>query len=805
MSAPENLGSAHPGSVPPERPLNEAEEKMHRRRVRRRAFIGLGLFLTAVILGVGGYVWVFLHNSLPPIDGVVSVPGVDSEVFVYRDERGVPQIFAKSVTDAYFALGWTHASDRLFQMEVIRRLAVGRLSQLAGREVFEEDVISRVLGHYRMAEEQLDALDDETRAIVDAYCLGINGYVARTGKRPIEMKVLRAPYDPWRPHELLAIFSWQSWTVDRMLSDDEAYFELYERFGRDAAEAARYLPDGSVPTTVGAASGAESGTFGFDGLASAWKPSFASNAFAVAPEKSASGKALLALDPHVDITRIPGLWYIVGMHIEDTGLDAVGVTTPGLPCLVMGHTKTTAWGATAGGFDVVDTFEETVDPEDPARYLGPDGSLAFEAFDDEIPVRGERDAEPLRVRWTRHGPLWPGRDAEDGSRVYAIRWAGHDADWAEALTASLHLPYSANFDEFRATATSLGAMNLNWMWAEADGGIGYQLGPPVPIRGAAQALLPIDGRVAANDWQGYRPLDETPHTYGPEKGWLASCNNPPARTSVSYDLPGTFVYDRIRRAEELFADRESIAADDLVRAQLDLVDPLLRDWRVAAADTLQSLGETAKADAVRKWDGTMALDSQPAAILALWRHALRESVFEDEIERLGTYRMIERVFDDASSRFWDDVRTDAVETRDDVLAATMRSVLEVVDGDETLGDVQSVTIGHPFGKSRAGRFLRLTRGPFPWPGSAGTLSASFSKRADGGGLETMAAPSWRYVLDFADVDACRMAMPGGQSGHPLSDHFFDWFPDFRAGEYHVVPISRAAVEDAAVATLRIIP
>lgn len=788
------------GPVTPEPPISEAEEAMHRRRVRRRAFIGLGLFLTAIVIGVGGFVWVFLHNSLPPTNGVVSVPGVESEVFVYRDERGVPQIFAKSVTDAYFALGWTHASDRLFQMEVVRRLAVGRLSQLAGREVYEEDVISRVLGHYRMAQEQVDSLDEETRAIVDAYCLGINGYLARTGKRPLEMKVLRAPWDPWRPYELLAILSWQSWIVDRMLSDDEAYFEMYERFGREAAEAARYVSDGTVPTTVGQTSGS-----GFDGLGSAWRPSFASNAFAVAPEKSASGKALLALDPHVDITRIPGLWYIVGMHIEDTGLAAVGVTTPGLPCLVMGHTKTTAFGATAGGFDVVDTFEETVDPEDPARYLGPDGSLPFEVIDDEMIVRGEREPVPLRVRWTRHGPLWPGRDSEDGSRVYAIRWAGHDMDWAAALAASLRVPYSRDFDEFRATATSLGAMNLNWLWAEADGGIGYQLGAPVPIRGASQALLPIDGRVAANDWQGYRSLDETPHVYRPEKGWLASCNNPPARASVSYELPGTYAFDRIRRAEELFADRPSISADDLVRAQLDLVDPLLRDWRLAAADTLAALGESAKAEAVRAWDGTMALDSHEAAILALWRHALCESVFEDEIERLGTYRMIERVFDDASSRFWDDVDTDAVETRDDVFAETMRSVLERVEGGATLGDVQSLRIGHPFGRSRAGKFLRLTRGPFPWPGSVGTLSASFSKRADGGGLATVAAPSWRYVLDFADVDSCRMAMPGGQSGHPLSDHFFDWFPDFQAGEYHTVPISREAVEEAAVATLRIIP
>ncbi len=779
------------------------DDFMRRRRIRRRLFAGVVLFLLAVPTAVAGYLYFFLRNTLPQLGGTAPVPGISRDVTIHRDERGIPRIYASNEADAYFALGWTHAGDRLFQMELLRRLSGGQLARLLGDIGLEEDLRSRRYGHRRMAEAHAEKLDERTRALLTAYVEGINTFVARTGKRTFEFKILRAPFDTWSVVDVLAIGSWQSWYGDALLSDDETYLELLENAGIEKAEAARFAYPAEAPTIVARGSLPESRSE-IESLVNGLRIATASNAFAIAGSKSRSGEALIAFDPHVDITTLPGMWYVAGLHVtgEDgsTPLDAVGITVPGLPYVFMGHNGKSAWGFTAAGVDLGDFVRERTDPDDPTKYLTPEGPMPYEIVTEPVQVRGQKSPIELEVRITRHGPILFDGEEEDGDPI-AIRWAGHDSDLASVAAAMLDMPTVTSFDRFRELTTALRA-NLEWFYADENGDIGYQLGAPVPIRAVDEALFPVSGHDGNPNWTGYAPLEETPHAFRPAKGWLASCNQKPRRSGA--DIPGTYVLDRILRAEELFADREAFDLDDLAAAQLDRVDADLRRWREPAAETLDRLGDAARAAALRAFDGEMSLTSADAALLVTWRSLLLELIFMDELGSPGTLRMLDRVFDDPDSPLFDDTRTDEVEDRAFIQDAAMRRALASTK-DKTWGDLQSLTFSHPFSQARGAGFLGLVRGPFPRAGSPGALNASFHARGETDEFQSRIGPSWRFLLDFADLDACRMSLPAGQSGNPMSPFFFDFYESWDAGEYWTVPFSRAAVEESAKHTLRLTP
>jgi len=805
-------------------PTNAPDDLLaRRRRVRRRVLIGLVIFALAVPTGIAGFLYFFLRNTLPPMAGRLELPGPTAEITIHRDARGIPQVFAETERDAYFALGFLHASDRLFQMELTRRLASGSLAQLLGWIALDADRESRLLGHRRMARAQVGRLDARTRELLEAYVAGINAYVPRTGRRPFEFKILRAPFDRWSVDEVLAILSWQSWFADRLLSDDPAYLALYEGAGAEAVEAARASYPEWAPATVARASLTPLGPLGpvldeawVAGLARALRPG-ASNALAVSARRSESGAALLALDPHVDITQLPGLWYVAGLHAADTGLDVVGITTPGTPFVSMGHNGSLAYGFTVAGVDLADYYLERLDPADPGRYATPDGYARFDTVRESIRVRDASVPIELEVRSSRHGPVVypaaavggraPGAPGEEGpdafgdDRVVALRWAGHDADLARAARSLFGLPRATSFDELRERVTALGAANFAWVFAHAQGSIGYQLGAPVPVRGSDERLLPLEGWVEGNDWRGYRPAGELPYRIDPPDGALAACNNRPA---CATDIPGTYAFDRILRATEVLAGDGPISAADLHAAQLDRVDRYLERRRDLVADTLEAVGRADLADRMRRFGGDVGDDSELGAIALAFGVELRYAVFEDEIDGPGTPRMLERVLGDAGSPLFDDRTTGASETRAAVLARAMERTLERVGG-RRLGDVQSLTLRHPFWQARGAAFLGLARGPYPRGGSPGSLDASFPELQEDGSLRVVAGPSWRFVLDFADVDGCRMALPAGQSGNPMSPHFFDFFELWQDGESWPLPFTREAIEANSMHTLVLAP
>jgi penicillin amidase len=760
---------------------------------------------------------------VPPEDGTVTVGGIHDSLAITYDARGIPQVWASDHHDALFALGYLHASERMFQMDLFRRLAYGRLSEMVGSIAVDLDIQQRHLGHDRLAEAALDRLSDQNRAALQAYCDGVNSYVETARAMPFEFRLLPVDFEPWTVENCLALTSYQSWFSNALMNSDGYFRELTDMLGRDSA--ATYAPSYPdwAPTTIPrsyemsagpsdslqpandglpcALADADSrplwpaGAVGEAVMQSALAPAGGSNAWVVSPTRSQSGRAMLASDPHLEISRLPQFWYTAGIHAADGSIDALGITTPGLPFVIMGHNGATAWAFTVGGIDVNDYYRERINPGDSLEHMTPEGWAEMEVIVDTVHIS---DAAPreIRIKLTRHGPVMHRSDSP--GHVYSLRWTGFDADLNAAVEAGLDLARISNFEEFRRTVTSLGALDASWMYADSGGNIGYQLGTPIAIRDPVTALLPPDGWTEGHEWRGYVPDDSMPHAVNPRQGWLAVCNSLPTR---AMELPGTFAFDRITRANSLLDSLERYTPDDLERMQTDLVSSHWRRWREVLAVALEHNGDSAWADSARAWNGTCDLNSRVAPMMAIFMKKLKRSSFVAVGTDLST-----GIPSSTMEDFWSPVlvtmHLDSVQLQQASRAA--RSALEWTRG-RTMGQVQTLTMRHPMARVPViGSLLGLERGPWPWRGAPGTLNASWFGQRDSTLVSSVGA-SWRFVIDFADVDSASMVLPAGNSGHPASDHFFDFFEMYRSGERWTVPFSEDAVRSRAAGTLVLQP
>lgn len=792
---------------------------------RTRRFIWFGLtILLALVLGIGIAGWLMISLPVPPENGVVEIRGLKRPVEITFDAMGIPQVWAADNHDAMFGLGYLHASERMFQMDLFRRLAYGRLSEMIGSMTVDLDIQQRHLGHGRLAEQAMDGLSEENRAALGAYCAGVNAYVETARAMPFEFRLLPVDFEEWTVKDCLTLTSYQSWFSNALMNSDGYFRELTDRLGRDSA--ASYAPsypdwapvtiprtyyrsaspDGARPRSTpgrygsvlnGSVPGGLSAqkAVGRTVLSSQHAPVGGSNAWVVSPTRSQSGRAMLASDPHLEISRLPQFWFAAGMHAADGSIEALGITTPGLPFVIMGHNGRAAWAFTVGGVDVNDYYRERINPDDSLQYLTPDGWADLEVIVDTVYIS---DAPPreISIKSTRHGPIM--RRSGSSGYVYSLKWAGFDADLNRAVEAGLELAHASDFEGFRRTVTSLGALDASWMYADSGGNIGYQLGTPVAVRDPLTALLPPDGWIEGHEWSGYLPLDSTPHAINPQRGWLAVCNSLPTRT---IELPGTFAFDRITRVSVLLDSLQRFRPDDLEDMQMDLTSAHWVRWRRVLAKALERHGGSAWADSVRNWDGSCDENSRVAPIMAIFMHNLKQASFAEVGSGLSS-GIPSATMEDIWSPVLTTMPLDSIRLKQAAEAA--RLALDWSEG-RSMGEVQTLTMRHPMARVPViGGLLDLQRGPWPWRGAPGTLNASWFGQRDSTLVSSVGA-SWRFVIDFATVDSATMVLPAGNSGHPASDHFFDFFDMYRSGERWTVPFTREAVYSRATGTLILHP
>ena len=614
-------------------------------RVLRR-FVVVVIVLTVLIAGA---IWIRLWRATPQVSGSVLLPGASMPVEVLRDTDGVPHIRAATEADAMFGLGVVHAQDRLWQMEFQRRLGRGRLAEILGPDALRTDRFFRVLDLDQIVTDNWPHLDAATRTLADAYLAGVNAWIAQlvSGTLPIEFALIGISPEPFTREDLGVWSKVMALGLSTNWRDELLRARIVGRLGEDAAAVLMpaytaggpiIVPEGIGPTAAAQKALSASRTAAplvSDGTLAALMRAApdaasgiaASNNWVLHGTRTASGKPVLANDPHLG-TRIPSVWYLA--HVSGGKLDAIGATLPGLPGIIIGHNQRVAWGETNVMTDVQDVFVERVNARQEALYRGVWEPMRVRR--ESIKVKGAPD-EVLVVRSTRHGPLVS--DILPGSTdALALRWSALDAA-DRTLDAFLRLNLAGNWEEFTAALSHLHAPMQNFVYADVDGNIGYFAPGAIPIRPRANGTLPVPGWTGEDDWAGYVPLDQVPRAFNPGRGFVVTANNQalpddyPHIISTNYE-PGY----RAARIIAMVEERSRTTVEDTARMQADVLSAqvaVLRPWLLRG----ESHGDRA-ADAkarLAQWDGAVRADSAAAALFEAWKGAAVRRIFADELGR----------------------------------------------------------------------------------------------------------------------------------------------------------------------------
>ena len=462
---------------------------------------------------------------------------------------------------------------------------------------------------------------------------------------------------------------------------------------------------------------------------------------------------------------------------------------------------------------MTDEYIERLNPNNPNEYQVGDKFVPFEQRIEYIKINGRERLDTLVVKSTRHGPVIEHRNNE--KEVLTLRWAGFDFSPAEGFKAGFQSLKCNNFSDFQHNVTRFGALDANWIYADYQGNIGYQLGTPIPIRKKSAGHRRLTGWDDKAEWLGYYKLQQTPHALNPVKGWIASCNNKPDESNIEYPLHGNFEDERIKRITKLLSSMGKFSRNDMKKFQNDLISVGLIQWQDEAIKILDLMGKENLRSRMANWDGSANLNSSEIALLEIWLALLKKKTFEDEFgdlidkfqnSLLFRNRNFYRIYMNNMENWFDNVETnDLVETRNDIAVGAMEEAITVL-GDRTWADVQTLSMSHPLSVIPIlSTFLSLEKGPFPRVGTCGSLNNTISFWNNKDSFTGRAGPSWRFILDFDDIDEAQMVIPAGQSGHPLSPHFFDFYDLWKRGEYWTVPFSEEKIKRRAVSKLQLLP
>jgi penicillin amidase len=786
--------------------------------------------LLAVALATG-----ILHLRSATIDYArdARLPGLSGAVEVWRDSLAVPHIWAASEPDLLRALGYVHAQERLWQMEMFRRVADGSLAEILGAGLVDSDRFLRTLGMGRAAALGEQRLDPATRALLEAYAAGVNTWIQdHAGALPPEFVALRFRPEPWTIRNSISVAKLMAWDLadwsvglDLQRAVDAVGPELAAELApRYPAWGATIIPGGG-PDTVGPAPDVDAAAVIEESASPARPPmrrlgmalpsipeparelleagsiSRASNSWVVDGSRTRSGRPLLANDPHLSL-RAPSLWMIAALHGGET--EVVGGTIPGIPGVVLGHTRGVSWGFTNAMVDDVDFFVETIDPEDPSRYLTPRGWAPLEVREDTILVK---DADPVvhTVRATRNGPLLSDVEARAGDRVLSMRWTSAEPSSASAI---LEMNRAGTAEEFLMAIRGFDDPHQNVIFADTAGRIGYWMVGRVPIRKSGDGLLPGDGATGEHDWVGYVGFDRHPRLLDPEEGFIVTANNAQGAEGSAGRVGANFADPyRAMRIREMLEGARDLTPDEVAAQQMDVLDLHALRYLPRALAAARAAGLDDAASLLERWDARASADSRAAPVFYVWHETLRGMVGRDEFGDAPMYfprQTLNRVLDAGGGAWVDDVRTPETETLDELSARAMERAMEIVAG-RTWGELHSTRIAHTLGSSGLlDRGLKLNIGPMPNDGSGNTVNVA----GYGGGppfVNTFGA-SMRHVVDMGDTDgAGGFVIPTGQSGIPFSEHYRDQTGMWREGRLWNVPLARERAAARTVARMVLRP
>ena len=813
-----------------------------------RWLLRLVLVMIFMIVGTFGLAYYFASRSLPDYDAESVVRGLNSPVEIVRDNANVPHIFGESDADVYFALGFAHAQDRMWQMTMLRRTAQGRLSELFGERTLEIDKVIRRYDIYNLAVASVDDQDKPTTIALDAYAAGVNAWLAEVnagarGRGTPEMWLFNHPVSPWQPADSLAILKLMALQLTSHL--EREVLRARTSLMLPSARLADLLPDDPSTGVAALPDYAQlvpnlprytpNMRLAYGSLNPSKTPQLAgaSNAWAASIDRSAAGATLLANDPHLGLTA-PTIWYLARLELQSGGI--IGGTIPGMPVVLTGRSADLGWGLTSSYLDDQDVFLEELNPGNVTEYRTQNGWTPFRTRESIIRVK-DASAVTVKLRWSVNGPVMPATQYDLGSitpagHVTAIGWTAL-SDKDTSMSAGLAISRAYSVQDAIAAGENYIAPSQNLILADRNQ-IAMKTIGAIPARDAAhqsKGRLPSYGYLPQNRWKGRQPYVDNPEFINPQGGILGNTNNKisdkPFPNHVSFEWGDS---QRINRWQHLMQSRAVHTRESFIEAQLDTVSYTARSllpligadlWftGAAAVDGTSERRRQQALELLAAWNGEMNEHLPEPLLYAAWLRHLQDRLIRDEMGPLTSEfthpnpLFIERVFRDMDgASVWCDVLQSApVETCTNIARLALDDALIWIDENVggtvaslRWGDLHQAAHDHPvLGTAPVlNWFVNIRQST---SGGDNTLQRGLTSGTGPNPFQNVHSAGYRGVYNFADPDSSVFVSATGQSGHPLSRYYDNLGELWRRGEYIPMSLDPDLARAAAVGVTQLIP
>lgn len=819
-------------------------------------FLKLLIFFLILIVGFIGlaFYWTF-YKPLPNYEATTSFQELQNPVDIHWDEFGVPHIYSDTEHDLYFALGYVHAQDRLWQMTLTQLAAEGRFAEYFGPDLIPLDKYQRTLGFWKVAEQIVaQELSADELAVLDAYSAGVNSFVEKnSNKLPIEFALTGIKPLEWNPTRSVAITRLMAWELNLSWWTEVMYGYLQEKLPTEQFKQLQLRYPEDAPTSLNDDESIR--------LTASLMPMLqqeidkrellqmqgthvGSNAWVVDGTKTKTGYPLLAGDPHLGLD-MPGKWYEV--HLNKNGQNVSGATLAGVPGVVLGQNDDMAWSFTNIMADDTDFFVEIADPNDKSRYVADslnDSTATFLPFvkTREVIKVKDNDDTALEIRYTKHGPIVSDLfevPELTNNQLIAMRWTGHDL--SNEFRALYQINWATTFQEFKDALPHFAVPGQNFMYGDKDGNIGMFSTARLPIRTGDKVAL-RRGWVPEDDWQGYIPFEQMPSVINPEKGWIANANNKITTSNYDYYL-ATFWEppSRIERITEILEQNETVTPELFAELQNDtyskhaarltpLILDVIRNQNVYNFDNAVSYLEN--------WDYKYSNNATAASIfdvlfLNLTKNTLQDEFGEDVYSNFIHHENVpirtmdalllnsEDETDSTFASLFDDITTPERETKSDMILKSMQDAILFLS--DSLGQesedwrweqIHTLTLRPPLfaeaaADPNAPKSLTLivnnllSKGPYQVDGHG--MSVDNAQYSWNKPYEMVLGPSIRRIVDLSNLSSVQTIIPTGQSGSPFSDHFGDQTEMWLNGQYRTLYQDSSLFNEADLRTTRLIP
>jgi penicillin amidase len=736
-------------------------------------------------------------NAFPPVSGSEKVKGIQEEVEILWDKWGIPHIYAKSVDDAYFAQGYIHASHRLWQLETFRRFTSGRLSEIIGEIMVDQDKHYRIIGLHRIAKQCVTNLrkdpNNETLRSLNSYVAGVNAGIRKAMKNlPIEFSVLNIKPEKWSLEDSFRIMSFIEWGLGGWGYTLELLREhLITKLGVEMA-------DKIIPLYSGAKVENAKG----------------SNGWVVSPHKSESGAVLFANDPHLPL-MLPAIWILI--HLNCPGLNSIGSSFPGVPSVVLGHNENIAWGATTVTSDNVDLFQLQINPENENQYKYNGKWIDFELIDEPIRVQDRDKPIDFIVKLSKFGPVMEFIELQrDVVKInlpekYALHWTSYDVNLEDTIEGFRTINTASNWSEFRKALSKMTITPQNFIYGDIEGNIGHQHGGKLPLRKYGDGATVTPGTDEKYNWSGLVPFEKMFSIYNPDHGFVYTANynedKAPNGVLIAQDRAKPY---RQMRIKKLLQSKEIFTFQDFINYQLDL-------FTIEAEELLPKMLKYVKVktntevqneiiELLENWDYFLTKNSVAGTVYKIWYQEILTVILVPliGIELFEVYLTsnpfeIERLF----KLFGE--KDELENTLFRAFENTIQFLTEKFSSDFTKwkwGDLHKVVLTHPFSQvNEEAKMLNI--GPFKLGGDGNTLwNGSYDPTDE---YKVIVGPSYRQIHDLSDWDKSIGVLPGGQVGLPFHKHYNDLMKLWVKGKYIPLLFTRKVISENLEGTFKLIP